>query len=72
MAFHFKHVGLKYDTGAFLTKGIRLLRREAHQQAVLLLVLGYVFHDILDRLAHRDPLQGGFAAQLLRHLALLL
>lgn len=69
---HFRHAGLKDDARAFLAKGIGLLRREAHQQTVLLLVLGDVLHDILDGLAHRDTLEGGLAAQLLRHLTLLL
>lgn len=53
---HCKQEGLKYDTCAFFTKGIGLLRRKTNQQTIFLLVLGDVLHDVLDSFAHRDSL----------------
>lgn len=62
----------KNGTRAFFPEWIGLLGREPNKQTVLLLVLHYVLHKILDRFAYSDPLDRSFPAQLLGDLTLLL
>lgn len=57
-------------TRAFFSEGVGLLRGKSHEQTVLLLVLHYVFHKILDGFADGDPFNCRLPTQLLCNLTL--
>lgn len=64
--------GLDEGAGALLAEWINPLAGEAVQEAVILLVFVDELDDVGDRLRDEHALDGGLAAQLLRHSALLL
>lgn len=58
--------------GALLAEGVRLLRREPDEKAVLLLVFRNELHYIFDGLADGDPSYRSLATKLLGDVTLLL
>lgn len=60
-------IRLQDRAAALFPERVDLLAGEAHQQTVLLLVLGDVLEDLRDGLGHGHPLDCSLATELFRH-----